>query len=370
MSKPRLLLISYSDISTDARVLKQVALAAKNWEVTTLGYGPTPPGSTKHIEIARTPPPFALDGRKITSRIYPWAYWSLPGVKASINALKGRSFDKVLANEIDAVPVALKVHAPMGVHVDLHEYYPAYYDYLPAWKRRIRPYVEWQCRKFLPQAASVTAASQGFADLYERDFGIKADVVFNAAPYWELSPTPVHDPIKLVTHGSAHRNRQALNMIDAVKMTNANVTLDVYLTPMDPEYLETLKQAAADEPRVRVCDPLPYADLIPTLNTYDVGLHLIPTTHDNLTYAQTNKSMDYVQARIGMIANRQPGTERFVEDYSLGELVPGYAADDFAEAIESLTSEKAWQWKISADAAAEKLRADLVMGPWEKALNP
>jgi len=368
-SKPRLLLISYSDISTDARVLKQVKLASKNWDVTTLGYGPKPADSSEHIEISRTPPPFALDGRKITSKIYPWVYWSLPGVKASLKALAGRSFDKVFANEIDAVPIALKVGAKLGVHADLHEYYPAYYDYQPAWKRRIRPYVEWQCRKFLPRVNSVTAASQGFADLYKRDFGIDAEVVFNAAPYWDLDPTPIHEPLRLVTHGSAHRNRQALNMVEAVKMANTDATLDVYLTPMDPEYIEVLKKAAADEPRIRICDPLPYADLIPTLNSYDVGLHLIPTTHDNLTYAQTNKSMDYVQARIGMIANKQPGTERFVQDYSLGELVVGYEAADFAQAIEALTAEKAWKWKLAADLAAEELRADRIMGPWEAALT-
>ena len=44
--KPKLLILSFSPIASDARVLKQVDLFAEDYEVTTCGYGPAPAGAT------------------------------------------------------------------------------------------------------------------------------------------------------------------------------------------------------------------------------------------------------------------------------------------------------------------------------------
>ena len=44
-SRPRVLVVSFSDISRDARVLRQVAAVADRAEVTTVGFGPAPAAS-------------------------------------------------------------------------------------------------------------------------------------------------------------------------------------------------------------------------------------------------------------------------------------------------------------------------------------
>ena len=49
---PRLLILSFSSIAGDARVLKQVRLFAERYEVTTCGFGPTPEGVAEHLELA------------------------------------------------------------------------------------------------------------------------------------------------------------------------------------------------------------------------------------------------------------------------------------------------------------------------------
>ena len=65
-AKRSLLILSISDISQDARVLKQIALFADDWEVTTCGYGPRPPGVAHHLEIPPDEIYTDLDGRLIT----------------------------------------------------------------------------------------------------------------------------------------------------------------------------------------------------------------------------------------------------------------------------------------------------------------
>src|SRR5690606_23390547 len=47
----RVLVLSFSPIASDARVLKQVELLRGRSAVTTCGYGPAPEGVTEHLEI-------------------------------------------------------------------------------------------------------------------------------------------------------------------------------------------------------------------------------------------------------------------------------------------------------------------------------
>ena len=44
MTRPRLLIISFSTITADARLLKQIARLREDFEVHTLGYGDVPAG--------------------------------------------------------------------------------------------------------------------------------------------------------------------------------------------------------------------------------------------------------------------------------------------------------------------------------------
>ena len=78
----------------------------------------------------------------------------------------------------------------------------------------------------MSRAAAVTTVSQGIVEAYSREFGINADLVMNATPYHDLTPAPMESPIRLVHSGSASPARKIEVLIDALKQTTANVTLD------------------------------------------------------------------------------------------------------------------------------------------------
>ena len=65
-ARPTMLILSYSPIARDARVLKQVTRFTRDYEVTTCGYGPRPEGVAEHIEIPESESYHDLDGRLIT----------------------------------------------------------------------------------------------------------------------------------------------------------------------------------------------------------------------------------------------------------------------------------------------------------------
>lgn len=369
MTKPRLLILSFSNIAADARVLKQVSHFAGQYEVTTCGYGEQPHPAVTHIAI---PEELTIDQRKrqdLILRRYRRMYWGMPAIKFAADVLRReRRFDAVLANDIDTVGLGLSLDPRAGVHADIHEYAPRVYEEIPIWRIFVAPYVRWMCRQFLPRAASMTTVGAGLAAEYRRIFGVEAEVVTNAAPRADLPPQPVGSTIRIVHSGASLRNRRLELLIDAVKATRSDVTLDLYLMGNDPGYLEELAAMAASSSRVTIKDPVPYRELIETLNGYDLGIHVIAPTNFNNTWSLPNKFFDYVQARLGLIIGPSPEMKGILEQHGLGVTADGFRAEDITEALDSLTPENVTAWKQNSDAAALALSAEAQVEIWDAAV--
>ncbi|WP_029262002.1 MULTISPECIES: hypothetical protein [Microbacterium] len=369
MTKPRLLLISFSPIVSDARVLKQVVAFRDDFELTTVGYGPAPEGVAAHWEVPRSADYQDYNGRLITLHAYRAVYWRISAVKWVREHLPRGEYDIILANEPEAVGVAQWLRPRLGIHADLHEYTPRLNEEHAAWARRIKPYHEWICRTYVSKAASWTTVSNGLIREYEKEFGFRPELVTNAAPFADLTPTPVEAPLRLVHSGACLRNRNLDEMIQAVEASRADATLDLYLTPNHPDYLEELRALTAGSTRVRILDPVPYADLIRTINAYDVGIHLLPPTNFNNTWALPNKLFDYVQARLGVLIGPSPEMREYVERYGFGAVADGFGAADLTRTIDALTVEDVRGYKERAHASAHALGAQEQVQVWRRNLD-
>src|SRR5699024_10958252 len=194
---PSLLVLSFSDISRDARVLKQVTMFSTDYRVMTCGYGPTPEGSTWHLQIPEELKQWRLDKRLALTGRYRRTYWEQE-VVAWVVAQGLPRTDVVLANDVDTVPLALSIQPRGGVHADLHEYAPMQKEDRPAWLLLVAYNRRCDCPTHVARADCVKTGGHGVASEYEREFGVHAEVVTNAAPFQELSPTPVPAPLRLV----------------------------------------------------------------------------------------------------------------------------------------------------------------------------
>lgn len=373
MPRGSLLVLSFSPIVADARVLKQVELFKDLYDVTTCGFGPAPEGVAHHVEIPAGLSATDVDGRLITARWYSRAFWSTSAVAWTRRALRGLDVDVVLANDVEAVPVALALSPRLGVHADLHEYAPAQHDENAAWKRRIAPYKAWLCRRYVTRAASVTTVAAGIAAEYSNVFGITAGVVTNAAPFHDLEPVPVPDtgPLRLVHSGVAQRKRRLDLLIDVVHTTPADVTLDLFLMPNDPAHLTELRERAAADPRgrVRFREPVAYDRLIETLNGYDVGLAVFPFVNFNIRWSLPNKLFDYVQARLAIVVGPSPEMAGRVEDWGVGVVSPDFAVDSLADVLTGLDRETVRGYKAASHARAQELSAEVEVVGWRTAVD-
>ena len=368
MKKHSLLILSFSNITKDARVLKQVALFKDDYHVVTCSYGPKPQGSAEHIQIPDAQSYVQLDGRLITAHMYRTAYWRIPAIKWAWEHLRHRTFDVILADDFEAVPVAVRLKPVYGVHADLHEYSPSQFEDNEAWARRIRPFREWVIKRYITKADSWTTVCDGLSDKYHEMFGFRASIVTNATPYAELDPKPVTRPLRLVHHGGVNPARGIPWMVQAVMDSEADIIFDLYLQEVTGIETEKIRRLAANDDRITVNAAVPYSELIPTLNQYDVGISTILPNTFNLLHALPNKLFDYVQARLGIITGPSPEMARVVEENGLGVVLPDFSSAALTNAIDNLTTDEVWGWKQRANDVALKLSSETQNEGWQTAL--
>lgn len=368
MSAPRLLIMSFSTIASDARVLKQVRRLASEYELHTIGYGPAPVGVSGHVRVPDELAIWQYDRVTVAMRRYGRAYWGNRAIAFAASALEGTEWDVVLANDIDAVGLALSLRPARGVHADLHEYAPRQKEDLKRWRIFIAPFIRWMCRQFVRDASSVTTVSQGIADEYRREFGIRAGVVTNAAPYAQLAPTPVGAPVRLVHSGAALRDRNITAILDAVEATRTDVTLSLYLTPNDPTFLDEVRRRAAASERITLLDPVPYGELSRALNAHDVGIHILPPVNFNNRWALPNKFFDYVQSRLGVIIGPSPEMARVLNEYGFGAITAGFEPEGLTDVLDELDPAIVAGWKRASDASARALSGESQADEWARAL--
>lgn len=369
----RLLIISFSDLTSDARLQRQVAAFADRYEVITAGFGSAPPGSSRHIALPLPPSGTArarrmrLESVLLRMRAYGVIHRTSPMLRSARQALRGIEADVVLANDIDAAPLAYDLVPTERVHVDLHEFFPGLHDDNPLWAVHRGPFNEWLVRRFAAPAASTTTVAAEIAERY-RLFGLDPQVVTNASSFEQRETQPVHSPIRLVHTGAALAGRHLETMIEGVALSRANVELTLHLMPNDRAYIERLRARAAQIPRVHILDAVPHASLIDTLAAHDVGIHILPATSTNHRLALPNKFFDFVQARLGVIVGPTAAMANMTERHGFGEVTAGFAPEDVAAVIDRLTVEEVSEWKQAAHRAARDLSAEHQIGTWVEAI--
>lgn len=365
---PSLLILTFSPIRSDPRVLKQVELFKDKYRVSTCAYGEAPDGVAEHFALPDDSRGWPADKVGLISRQYRKVYDGLPAVRAARAVLTKGRFDIILANDLNTLPLALELDAALGVHADLHEFAPREKEDNLKWRLFIAPYMRWLCSRYLKAAASVTSVSQGIADEYFKDYGTPTGVVTNAAPYAEGSVRPVGETIRLIHSAAGQRYRKLENFVEAMKDAPEWLSLDMIVMPNEPDYVAELKAMAAAVPSITFRDPVPYRELVATLSQYDVSVVFLPPTNFNLKNALPNKFFEAVQARVGLIVGPSPAMVDLVEKFGLGAITEDFSAESLRRTLWSLTPHTIDSWKKSADEAARPLSAESQVTVWDVAI--
>jgi hypothetical protein len=359
MSARRILCVSFSPIHQDSRVRRQLAILREFGEVTTIGYGPAPEGVVRHVELPESAPslPQTPSGvAQLTLRAHRRVQLRSPGEREALSRLgASERFDLVVANDARALPLAFAVADGAPIWADLHEWAPEENSTSVPWRLLVKPYMDALCAEYLPRVQAATTVSESIAALYLERYGVLPEVVRNAGPLRDLTPsTPQPGRVRLVHSGIAVSNRNVESLIDAVVELDERFTLDLYLVDTG-HHVAALRTRAGDDPRIRFHDPVPPDTLPATLNAYDVGVFLLPPRTINYRNMLPNKFFDFVQARLGIVFGPAIETDRVIAEHGLGAVTAGWSADDLVATLRDLDDDDVAGFKRAADAAAPLL---------------
>ncbi len=368
-------ILSFSSIARDARVLRQVKYLSRHYAVEVLGYGAAA-GVPRFAPMLLTANRLAYKARKllflslgrVSQRAYEAWYWGVPEYRLALKHLIRSHAQVIHANDLLALPTAVKAAQIIGARVvlDLHEYAPLEMENRAGWKTFWQPMADYFLRRYAPAVAASVTVNQPIADRYAREYGLMPIVVMNAP---EPTPPPVFRPtkaeqIQLIHHGGANHDRKLELMIETIARADARFTLHFMLISDQGRYIRQLKRLAESITPGRVMFHAPVAPeaIVPRIAAYDIGFFLLEPCNFNYLMALPNKFFDFLMAGLAVCVGPSPVMAELTRRYQAGCVAPGFSPAEVAQTLNALTVDQINQMRQAARQAARHLNADIEMG--------
>lgn len=345
----QVVILSYSDIESDPRILRQIRVLKNNFnvEITVIGCGNPIP----QVNFIRVPIPSIL-GRYVGYLIRnhgarQWYFFDRH-LDAEVRS-KILNADLVVCNEIEFLPTIKNAARERALLVDLHEHHLAGVHSGLAEKIAFGRFKRWQLGH-LPRIIEtsvprlVTSVSEEIADKYSAWLaGEKVHSVVNSSARLPQAaessiPRKIHGEVRMVHHGMGRKNRGIELAVTALGLLPGHFTLHLLLRTNWIFRLRILLLARLHNVHTRVTfhNPVPFAELVAKLTEFD--LSLVPgsnaTEHD--IYAFPNKLFESIQARLPLVVGPNPSVSRVVGSYRIGTVATDWTSRALYEAVISL----------------------------------
>jgi hypothetical protein len=377
-------ILSFSTISKDARVLRQVKYLAEIYPLTVIGYGNSHP-SWERMRITWSPvvkessltrKGFSLlwlAGAKISVGAYERWYWSFAHHRQALDRAVAAKCKVYHANDVEALPVAAEAARQNHAYLilDAHEYAPLEFENRWYW-RLYQPATVYLLRKYASQIAVFTTVCSPLAERYHKEFNLDAQVIMSAPERVDL---PVVNreatDIQLIHHGGTIPDRKLEIMIEAMRYCDERFRLNFMLTQHDSPYGRYLKRLAGNiaADRIFFHEPVPPSEIVKRISQYDLGLCIIAPTNYNYRMSLPNKFFDFIAAGLGLCIGPSPAMAEIVNAYGVGCVSPSFSPRDIAATLNGLTAEKIQMMKDAARKSAMTFNADVEMGKLIAAYN-
>jgi glycosyltransferase involved in cell wall biosynthesis len=299
---------------------------------------------------------------RLRPALAPKMFWSSSGNIRGIYSCATRvSADVWLANDWTALPIAAKLAAEKGgvYGYDTHEF--AAEEYAHQWKWRLwnRPLVCALERRFIQDAAIVSAVCAGIARLLDARYRLPRPslVIRNTPRYEEAEFRPTGERIRVLYHGIVVPGRGLEAAIDSVPLWRPEFELAIR-GPLNPDFGDALRARVANHGishRVTLLPPVPMTQLVREARGFDVGFFPQPAHSPHYEFVLPNKFFEYVMAGLALCVSDLPEMAGLVRQYDLGVLIASIDPEAIAAAINSLGRERIDAFKRNALNAAREL---------------
>jgi len=359
-NKPRVLIISFSQLNRDPRVLRQIQSLQAKFDLIVAGYGSCMIEGIKEINLTNKNLNFFQKIRNSMlillglSKIYYWFF--KPEIIEIYSKLKKEEIDLIIVNEFGPLPLAIRLAKKCSVFLDAHEYTP---DQIAGSNLRLYPskiFARWLINKHITKVKKISTVSTEISLLYYKNFDIDLPIVIpNASTYKNLQPRRVSDHrIKLVHHGIVSNDRGLQILIETMNHIGKFFELHLILVGSE-KAINELKNKCKNNSNIFFHNPVSFDSIPAFLNQFDIGVYLLPPRTTNALYALPNKFFEFVQARLAVIIGPSPEMVKYIKRYNFGLVTDDFFVEDLIKQLMSMDSQTIWKFKEASHEAAKEL---------------
>ena len=364
-------ILSFSNIAWDSRVLREITAAKPFYSLSVVGFnGWDTPQDVEFYQINKRGNNDSIYKKlwllflgKLNLKHFESYYWGNKEYHEAYELLKNKKFDLIHANDLNTLPLAIKLSHESGCKVlfDAHEYSPGqgYRNIISEFF--FKDYRNGLLKRFGPSAHAMITVSEGIVELYRKNFNLKASVIYNAPNYFPAIFRRVdEDHIRIVHHGLAEKSRSLEEIIYLIREIKQNFTINFYLVDKEQGYLKELKDIVRINKlhRVKFYDPIKPHEIPRILNQYDLGIHLLKGTNLNHQNALPNKFFDFIMAGLGVVTYPTPMIEKIIKENSIGVVAQQNTVDSVVSILNSLTPQQINRFKKNSLRLAKTLNSE------------
>jgi len=256
------------------------------------------------------------------------------------------------------LPLASIIKKKYGVKLvfNAHEYHPLEFEDVAGWLQKEGALHYRLYRTYLHQIDLLINVSDGIRDKCLNEFGKDSIVIPNAPYLSETNPIINNSPtIRMIHHGALLPSRKIEQMIEITEKLGQSFSLDIMgvINDFNRDYYDSLNAKTINIPNVKFIPAVEYEEIIPFINSYDVGLYLLPPINFNNQHALPNKFFEFMHANLVVAISPNPEMKRIVEKHQIGVVAKEFTVESMVEAISHLDREKIEFYKKNTENAAK-----------------
>ncbi len=367
-----ILIISYSYLQRDPRILRQIYSLKNNYNIQTIGLTDSNVAGTTFYKSSYAPHCKNLL-EKVVLGLKIW-FWQSSAIRRNLmldSVLKHNleAPDIIIANDWTGLYVANflkeKKNWSSKIYFDSHEYFPEYRTSW-FWKLFEKPLIIFTLKKSRDSFDIMSTVCPSFARKYEKYYHFEPGTVrvITNAPEYEpgLKPRPTGEKIRIIHHGIAFPLRKLENMIDIMDyLPEDEYELYFMLVKNDKAYYEEMVRYASKHSNIHFLEPVPFREISSFINQFDIGLNLVTADNVSYKYALPNKFFEYVQGRLAIAVGDSYEMKQYIRKYDLGVAAEENTARAVAEEIRKMSREDIMRCKQNSHKHARELSAETNM---------
>lgn len=267
--------------------------------------------------------------------------------------LQENDFDFIICFDLPLLPIALEYKKSAKVIFDAQEYFPLWLTSSLRWRVLFQRFNHFLCKTYLPKCDCVLSVSPSFVQRYAREYAISPTLYLSLPYYYDLPPKPCNaEKIKMLYHGSLSSNRGIDRLIEIMDFLPSNFYLDLILVGGEREYrekiLSLIQESQSRGNHIALLPPVPFSQIIPFGNSYDIGLYFMPPNTYNLLSTIPNKFFEYIGSSLALAITPNTDLIPIVQEWNVGVVSEDFSPSSIAKALKEMSVEQIDCYKLAS----------------------